>query len=381
VISREDNHVEVEITITDTGCGLDAKKLDSLFRELEQVQSEVHDVLGDEPAFNTKQVEGGSEEKRTIGLGLAVVARIVRNMNGQLRLKSVENKGSRFTLQLPFDMPTDGQKALGGSVSEGSQHSTLISAGNEGEITLVERGSQRRNSTEHSLSRTNSNDSVGSRRSLPSMKSGRSQPSMRSVRSHASEDSTRSEADRLIDAISSPVDNKRGAPSRGKNSGGPQRPTLGSRHSTSALPTSFQGRRQRSISNETNPQELTTEFIKDPPGRASIMDQGRPVRAVRVPEETDDVPAAAQDQPQESSRVLGEHQEMPPDSTEEAPTADHMRVLVAEDDPVNSRIIKKRLEKMGHEVYLTTNGEECSSMHGDKSGYFDVVLMDMQVCI
>lgn len=381
VISREDKHVEVEITITDTGCGLDAKKLDSLFRELEQVQSEVHDVLGDEPAFNTKQVEGGSEEKRTIGLGLAVVARIVRNMNGQLRLKSVENKGSRFTLQLPFDMPTDGQKALGGSVSEGSQHSTLISAGNEGEITLVERGSQRRNSTEHSLSRTNSNDSVGSRRSLPSMKSGRSQPSMRSVRSHASEDSTRSEADRLIDAISSPVDNKRGAPSRGKNSGGPQRPTLGSRHSTSALPTSFQGRRQRSISNETNPQELTTEFIKDPPGRASIMDQGRPVRAVRVPEETDDVPAAAQDQPQESSRVLGEHQEMPPDSTEEAPTADHMRVLVAEDDPVNSRIIKKRLEKMGHEVYLTTNGEECSSMYGDKSGYFDVVLMDMQVCI
>jgi CheY-like chemotaxis protein len=58
-----------------------------------------------------------------------------------------------------------------------------------------------------------------------------------------------------------------------------------------------------------------------------------------------------------------------------------MRVLVAEDDPVNSRIIKKRLEKMGHEIYLTTNGEECSSMHGDKSGFFDVVLMDMQVCL
>jgi CheY-like chemotaxis protein len=302
-------------------------------------------------------------------------------MNGQLRLKSVEGKGSRFTLQLPFDMPTDGQKAIGGPESEGSQHSTLISAGNEGEITLVERDSQRRNSIEHSLSRTNSNDSAGSRRSLPSMKSGRSQPSMRSVRSHASEDSTRSEADRLIDAISSPVDNKRGAPSRGTGNGGLQRPTLGSRHSTSALPTSFQARRQRAVSNSTNPQELTTEIIKDPPGRSSVMDQGRPVRAVRVPEETEDVPTAAQDQPQESSRILGEHQEVPPESTDEAPTADHMRVLVAEDDPVNSRIIKKRLEKMGHEVYLTTNGEECSSMHGDKSGYFDVVLMDMQVCI
>ncbi|KAG9544626.1 hypothetical protein KCU79_g16910, partial [Aureobasidium melanogenum] len=372
VLSKEEHHVEVEITITDTGCGLNSKKLDSLFRELEQVQSEVHDMLDDEPAFNAKQVESGSEETRTIGLGLAVVARIVRNMNGQLRLKSVEHKGSRFTLQLPFDLPTNGQKTLAGSMSEGSQRSTLISAGNEGEITLVERGNQRRNSTEQSLSRTTSNESIHSRRSLPSMKSGRS---------HASEESTRSEADRLIDAISSPVDAKRGAPSRGKGSISGQRPKLGSRHSTSALSNNSQALRPRSMSNETNSQELTTEFIKDPPGRSSIMDQGRPVRAVRVPEETDDVPAAAQDQPQESSRVLGIHQEEPPEAVDEAPTADHMRVLVAEDDPVNSRIIKKRLEKMGHEIYLTSNGEECSSTHGDKSGYFDVVLMDMQMPI
>jgi len=370
VMSREENHVEVEITVADTGCGLNAKKLDTLFRELEQVQSEVHDVLDDKPAPNLKQVEGGPDAKRTIGLGLAVVARIVRNMNGQLRLKSIEGKGSRFTIQLPFDIPPSGQKSLAGSVSEGSQRSTLISAGNEGEITLVERGSARRNSTEHPLSRTTSNESIGSRRSLPSMKSGRS---------HASEDSSRSEADRLIDAISSPIDNKRGAPSRGKGSNSLQRPKLGSRHSTSALPGSFQARRPRTFSNEANLQELTTEVIKDPPGQASVMDQGRPVHAVRVPEETDDVPAAAQDQPQESSRVLDEHQEEPPESTDEAPTADHMRVLVAEDDPVNSRIIKKRLEKMGHDIYLTSNGEECSSMHGDKSGYFDVVLMDMQV--
>nr|OQN98794.1 hypothetical protein B0A51_18498 [Rachicladosporium sp. CCFEE 5018] len=55
-----------------------------------------------------------------------------------------------------------------------------------------------------------------------------------------------------------------------------------------------------------------------------------------------------------------------------------MHVLVAEDDPVNSRIIKKRLEKLGHEVYLTVNGEECASAYGEKTGYFDIVLMDMQ---
>ncbi|KAI5274872.1 hypothetical protein E4T47_02052 [Aureobasidium subglaciale] len=368
VLSREENHVEIEIAITDTGCGLNAKRLDSLFRELEQVQSEAHDMLDDESAFNTKQVESGSEGSRTIGLGLAVVARIVRNMGGQLRLKSVENKGSRFTLQLPFNVPAnEQQRTIASSATSGSQRSAPLSASNEGEITLVERG-QRRNSTEHTLSRKSSTESLRSKHSLPSMKSGRS---------GASQESSRSEADRLIDAIQSPMDGKRGAPSRGSSSG-MQRPVLGSRHSTAPVPSST---RPRSLSYETNPQELTTEVIRDPPGRTSVMDQGRPIKAVRVPEEVDDVPAAAQDQPAESSRLLDEHQQEPPETTAEAPTADHMRVLVAEDDPVNSRIIKKRLEKMGHEIYLTSNGEECSSIHGDKSGFFDVVLMDMQMPI
>ncbi|THW72638.1 hypothetical protein D6D19_06348 [Aureobasidium pullulans] len=371
IISRHESKAEVMIAITDTGCGFDTKRLDSLFRELEQVQSEVHDMLNVEaPAPNAKLVESGSEEKRTIGLGLAVVARIVANMNGQLRLKSVQDRGSRFTIQLPFELPeNERQKTIEGSISESSTHSTALTGGDEeGEITLVDRISRRRNSAEQSLSRASSSESMRSKRS---MKSGRSQ---------ASHDSGRSEADRLIDAIQSPMDNKRGAPSRGSSSGGLQRPKLGSRHSTSALPSSSQSR-SRALSQGQGSQELVTEVIKDPPGRQSITDQGRPVKAVRVAEEDDDVPAAAQDQPQESSRVLDEPQEEVPETTDEAPTADHMRVLVAEDDPVNSRIIKKRLEKLGHEVHLTSNGEECSSFHGDKSGFFDVVLMDMQMPI
>ncbi|THZ06319.1 hypothetical protein D6C93_01529 [Aureobasidium pullulans] len=371
IISRHESKAEVMIAITDTGCGFDTKRLDSLFRELEQVQSEVHDMLNvDAPAPNAKLVESGSEEKRTIGLGLAVVARIVANMNGQLRLKSVQDRGSRFTIQLPFELPeNERQKTIEGSISESSTHSTALTGGDEeGEITLVDRISRRRNSAEQSLSRASSSESMRSKRS---MKSGRSQ---------ASHDSGRSEADRLIDAIQSPMDNKRGAPSRGSSSGGLQRPKLGSRHSTSALPSSSQSR-SRALSQGQGSQELVTEVIKDPPGRQSIRDQGRPVKAVRVAEEDDDVPAAAQDQPQESSRVLDEPQEEVPETTYEAPTADHMRVLVAEDDPVNSRIIKKRLEKLGHEVHLTSNGEECSSFHGDKSGFFDVILMDMQMPI
>ena len=67
------------------------------------------------------------------------------------------------------------------------------------------------------------------------------------------------------------------------------------------------------------------------------------------------------------------------DSPEQSLTAEKLQVLVGEDDPINSKIIKKRLEKLGHEVHLTINGEECSSRFGESPASFDVVLMDMQV--
>lgn len=42
--------------------------------------------------------DGVSEESKTLGLGLAQVGRLVRNMNGQL-------KGSRFVVTLGFGLP------------------------------------------------------------------------------------------------------------------------------------------------------------------------------------------------------------------------------------------------------------------------------------
>lgn len=66
---------------------------------------------------------------------------------------------------------------------------------------------------------------------------------------------------------------------------------------------------------------------------------------------------------------------------EEPLSADAFSILVAEDDPINSRIMKKRLEKLGHKVYCTVNGEECASAHGEDAASFDAVLMDLQVRI
>lgn len=43
------------------------------------------------------------------------------------------------------------------------------------------------------------------------------------------------------------------------------------------------------------------------------------------------------------------------------------------------KILRKRLEKAGHTVYHTVNGEDCAAAYKENSGQFDVVLMDMQV--
>lgn len=99
---QADDHVEIDVIVKGTGVGMSVKKIDSLFRELEQIQSEGDERLMDEidPAN-----DGISEKSKTLGLGLAQVGRIVRNMNGQLRLNSEEGKGSRFVITFRFRLP------------------------------------------------------------------------------------------------------------------------------------------------------------------------------------------------------------------------------------------------------------------------------------
>ncbi|KKY21058.1 putative phytochrome-like histidine kinase phy1p [Diplodia seriata] len=138
VADWEQNRVNVEIAVMDTGTGMSSRKLDALFRDLEQVQSETTEMLEESLAPDSKKIEDDpAGEKRTLGLGLAVVSRVVRNMNGQLRLRSEEGKGSRFIIQLPFDLP-DGNDSSLMSASSTPQTEGLSDAAQE--VTLVEKG-------------------------------------------------------------------------------------------------------------------------------------------------------------------------------------------------------------------------------------------------
>ena len=57
--------------------------------------------------------------------------------------------------------------------------------------------------------------------------------------------------------------------------------------------------------------------------------------------------------------------------------ADRLRVLVAEDHPVNQRLTVRVLEKEGHSVTVVPNGK--AAVEAFEAERFDVILMDLQM--
>lgn len=375
--SHEDR-VDIDIVVQDTGTGMSAEKLDALFNDLEQVQTESDEGLQEKLAGNTKAIEGKEGSKRTLGLGLALVARIVRNMNGQLRLKSEEGKGSRFVIQLGFDLPKEEKRT---ALLEDAREAGFGPPSNQpstppveiGEVMLVNKSAQKPPpKTPREIVHRKSAESVRSIGSMKSFKSG---------------ESARSDVDRLIEAIQEPRTVATGSSADGEYDGRP-----GSRGSVRKQGSSSSSRRPISGIIRAHSTNLTLPKSSDQvlqqregPGVATVADSKTPIRPIRMPGETSTGSPASEYPPRGTdlsastpSRVLFDIPDK--NSREEPPNAERLQVLVAEDDPINSKIIKKRLEKVGHEVCLTINGEECSSTYGERPALFDVVLMDMQVC-
>jgi signal transduction histidine kinase len=79
----------VELTVADTGDGMDAETLDRAF----------------EPFFTTKNPGRGN------GLGLATARRLVRQEGGTIRAESEPGKGTRVSMRLPRIQPDQNSKA------------------------------------------------------------------------------------------------------------------------------------------------------------------------------------------------------------------------------------------------------------------------------
>lgn len=381
---QSDDRVQVDILVEDTGTGMSSEKLDALFRDLEQVQSESDEGLQEKLADNSNATDGKGESKRTLGLGLALVARIVRNMNGQLRLKSEEGKGSRFVIQLSFDLPPQDEEKQKQRLLEGEKSDEVTLAAisppsnqpltppvEEGEVMLVNNSAHKPPpETPKKVVQRQSAESVRSLGSMKSFKSG---------------SSTKSDVGRLISAIQEP----HMVPSRWSNNADPDLTRSENRRpgSSSSMrrPNSGVSRAHSvgTVLSNSSDQEMKQ---REGPGMESVVNSRTSIKPVRMPGETSTGSPSSEHPPREGpprtpARVLFDDtgEKGGKQTREERRKADMLKVLVAEDDPINSKIIKKRLDKIGHEVCLTINGEECSSAYREKPSSFDVILMDMQV--
>jgi PAS domain S-box-containing protein len=87
--TRPDVPEFVFLRVSDTGPGIPASMLDSIFEPFVQVDSST-----------TRRSEGS-------GLGLAISRDLARGMGGELRVRSEEGKGSTFTIALPRARPVE----------------------------------------------------------------------------------------------------------------------------------------------------------------------------------------------------------------------------------------------------------------------------------
>ncbi|CAI4215446.1 unnamed protein product [Parascedosporium putredinis] len=275
--------VRLEVAVQDSGVGMTTDEMDGLFHDLEQV--------------NNGETEGPLNEisdrkMHKLGLGLAVVGRIVRNMNGQLRVRSTVGQGSCFVLQLSFDTPDEEEEVVEGGDDRDEIMSDIHDQRPVASVTL---------------------------------------------------------AQQRLSARPGPEDTPK-APTRQLSTLLEVEPTSGFAAASSPPPEG-----PRPYTSPAWP--LLTQII--PPPQETVFQS--------IEEDLS------------ASRVSVEEIRSSPDVNSAGTTG--LRILIAEDDPINIKVLRKRLEKVGHQIHHAVNGEDCAMVYGQSSPQFDVILMDMQMPI
>jgi hypothetical protein len=228
--------------------------------------------LGEEQPSSKPETPISDDGSQSLGIGLAVVARYVRNMNGQIRVRSELGKGTIFGIELPFDHAPSTPGIGRGPLSQPDGSSPMLDI-------------------PRSLSST----------SLPKIATSQ----LANVKSEDFESAP------LVNAVES-----------------------SEQHGVAA-----------SDSEEMQAEDPTT---------------------LSSPIEANDTtfPFPAMDTIERVSTTIW---------------TEPLKVLVAEDNPINARLLTRRLQKVGHQVELSVDGQECYDQYISNPEAVDVILMDIQV--
>jgi CheY-like chemotaxis protein len=232
-------------------------------QEFEQILDETDDPKSTlaTAIISPSTTDSKFDSKETIGLGLAVVARYVRNMNGQIRVRSEIGKGTIFGIELPFEHAPEATDAA-----------------------------------------------------MPS--SGKFLPSISEV------GSAYGDSDKMISG------------------------------------------------------SVLSAFTDTP--LATPVDEGL-VGATSFP---DLIVLGSSADPMSASTDGGKFASFPPNPSlaYDTMTRKPLSILVAEDNPINAKLLDRRLDKLGHKIEIVNDGQACHDFYQLERDNVDVILMDLQVC-
>ncbi|OQE29847.1 hypothetical protein PENSTE_c002G06652 [Penicillium steckii] len=281
----------IEMSVIDTGSGMSKSTQERLFQELEEVYTEKEWVEeGDENSIT-------GQNRHVLGTGLALTARVVHILQGQLIFKSKEGQGSRFKAIFGLQISGESEQLA----SHDSTRPNVLelpkpTSTSEGEFILAE-------SNQDGIQQISGDDSI---------------------------------YDDLGLGTSQSIESSR-----------PQKGLCNEENDTHQNP-------EPSLGNSSQ--------IEEVPNQSNALAPNVQQRPAQEPN---------QDKSEDSTT-----HPMPSSSNDSK-----MTILVAEDNPVNSKILEKRLGKAGHTVHVTTNGEACIKAFSTGKDVFHAILMDVQMPI
>lgn len=425
--------MEVELVVSDTGEGIPQEKLEVIFREFEQVESVIaqpgrqdqSETEGSEASVvRTDQSDGG------LGLGLAIVARVVKNLGGQLRVDSLVGEGTTFTYYIPFcsaesTTPTEVPPATsGGSGTKRSsdtismRRSNSIGSGSASSAGRSEIDSLVDALQQPILREQGIEDVTQQRRAAeglsPDLNSGprnvsalgsQNRPGMPSNRTRSFDSGTHPVEGsgipvRSVKIQPQALDASDRADRRPTNSAFMSSATAHARPVSAAqsFKAEVEHRARENVPNLTqdalpiNARHSRSGSANDAPASPRTVDPAR--SSLDVPRPEADSPGSedasdsnrANERRASSSSIAAKRRMAVMRGLHKSPGARgekiaSLRVLVVEDDPINRMILKKRLGLDGHTTLLAVNGEEGVRQFEQDAKEIDVILMDLQMPI